>query len=113
MAVANAIFALYGRLKMKVGDEEEPAQAVKAYCDACCRTAAADGHELQLAVLQATWGLGSIHDGESYHIRLCEECFFRVLGDLRFQRAIQEPFDEPAEVLRTFGRVMDKEVRDN
>ncbi|WP_156958060.1 hypothetical protein [Pseudomonas knackmussii] len=93
---------------MIVGDEEEPAQAVKAYCDACCRTTADGGQELQLAVLQATWRLGAIHEGERYHIRLCEECFFRVLGDLRFQRAIQEPFDEPAEILRTFGRVIDK-----
>lgn len=93
---------------MTVGDEEKPAQAVRACCDACCRIAAADGQELQLAVLQASWGLGSIHDGESYHIRLCEECFFRVLGDLRFQRAIQAPFDEPIEFLRTFGRVLDK-----
>lgn len=98
---------------MILDDKETPARAVKACCDACCKTAGAEGHELQLAVLQATWGVGSNHDGENYHIRLCEECFFRVLGDLRFQRAIQTPFDEPIKGLSTFGRVMDKGWRDN
>lgn len=90
---------------MKPADENNSVSTAKICCYACCRTVDADGRELEVGSLSASWGKNSTHDGESYNLSLCEECFFRVLGDLRFQRAIQMHVDDDEDNLNAFDRV--------
>lgn len=51
----------------------------KVYCDLCgdCTTNKNFGSEY--AVLEASWGYLSKHDGNKYEIHLCEKCFFLTL----------------------------------
>lgn len=84
---------------MTIIDEENQVSTARNSCYACCRTVGTDGHQLELCSLSATWGKNSIHNGAIYNLSLCEECLFRVLGDLRFQRAIQMHADDPEDDL--------------
>ena len=89
---------------MKPIEENNSAATTKVSCYACCRTVDADGREMEFGSLIASWGRSSTHEGESYDLSLCDECFFRVLGDLRLQRAIQMNIDSDENYLNAFDR---------
>ncbi len=63
------------------------------------------GYGLQFGTLRASWGDGSIHDGERYEIHLCEPCFFRTLLGLRRERMVNFMFSDEDQDLSDFGRV--------
>lgn len=57
-------------------------------CDACGESVVPDFHKAQqvklesfneFGVLQASFGYGSSHDGESFHFDLCETCFAKLV----------------------------------
>lgn len=53
-------------------------------CDMCggsCKTPE-DGY-VNSANLSANWGYGSLQDGKSYNIDLCEKCFNKTIAALR------------------------------
>jgi len=75
-------------------------------CDVCGGNTRVPGYGQQCGTLQARWGYGSAHDGERYHVHLCETCFFQALANFRQERRINKMFDEeqPADDAG-FGRV--------
>lgn len=50
--------------------------------------------QLSYGLLSANWGNGSKHNGESYELHLCEECFFYVVGTLKREHLIKNMFNE-------------------
>lgn len=57
-------------------------------CDVCGESTSDNGrYGPQFGVLQASWGYGSAHDGESYQVHLCEGCFFTALATLKEQHS--------------------------
>jgi len=85
----------------------DPTQSsADVFCDVCGGATRIPGYGQQFGTLQATWGYGATHDGECYHVRLCEACFFQALAGLRQERRITRLFDEaPAADDPEFGRV--------
>jgi hypothetical protein len=62
-------------------------------CAVCASsTSVALGYGQQYGTLAARWGYGAQHDGERYHVVLCETCFFQVLAFLRQERRINNLF---------------------
>ncbi|MBL0655700.1 hypothetical protein JD524_13870 [Aeromonas caviae] len=81
-------------------------QVVDVRCDVCGESSK-KAEQMNYATLSANWGYGSRHDGERYHVDLCESCFFEALANLRQSyRQINMFADdyEPVDPER-FGRV--------
>jgi len=66
-------------------------------CDACGGSVVPDIHKTyrdnlndfsELGVLQASYGYGSSHDGDSFHFDLCEACFGELVDRIRELRAL-------------------------
>ncbi|PSJ37798.1 hypothetical protein [Zobellella taiwanensis] len=76
-------------------------------CDVCGESTSLNGqHSAQFGMLQADWGFGSPHDGESYQVHLCEGCFFATLAYLKEQRRGNKMFSEKCvEQERKFGLI--------
>lgn len=56
-------------------------------CDICGgSTTIKDDYPPEFATLKAAWGYPSKHDGESYELDFCEDCFFQTLANLKEQR---------------------------
>jgi hypothetical protein len=73
----------------------QPAEVVAdVTCDVCGQSTRVEGYGLQYGTLQAHWGYGARHDGESYEVHLCETCFFGVLSHLRHERRVNALFDD-------------------
>ncbi|TCM59174.1 hypothetical protein EC844_1493 [Acinetobacter calcoaceticus] len=62
---------------------------VNPICDVCDRKIQNNSGRLN-----ASWGIGSQHDGEQYDVQLCETCFFSALVHLRNEKKIYHIFDE-------------------
>lgn len=76
------------------------------HCDVCGEPTRVAGYGQQYGTLEAHWGYGSNHDGDHYHVRLCEQCFFATLAYIRQERRISRLFDDDApEDDASFGRV--------
>lgn len=61
-------------------------------CDACGTTVVPDVQKTyrenlndfdEFGVLQAAYGYGSSHDGDSFHFDLCEKCFGELIDRIR------------------------------
>lgn len=75
-------------------------------CDVCGESTSENGHHSpQFGMLQADWGYGSAHDGESYQVHLCEACFFAALAALKEQRRGNKMFSEDSGDEGEFGLV--------
>lgn len=62
---------------------------IDVYCDVCgnsCKNLVNGLEEIEFASVTAKWGYTTSHDGQSYHIHLCESCFFQSLANLREAR---------------------------
>ncbi|HAB86523.1 MAG TPA: hypothetical protein DCF77_15460 [Pseudomonas sp.] len=90
---------------MKIVALETVAMVSDVLCDVCSESTRVEGYGTQLGVLRASWGYGSSHDGESYEVHLCENCFFRTLSGLRRERMVNDLFNDEADDLSSFGRV--------
>ncbi|WP_336758561.1 type II toxin-antitoxin system HicB family antitoxin [Aeromonas hydrophila] len=56
-------------------------------CDICGgSTTIKDDYPPEFATLKAAWGYPSKHDGKSYELDFCEDCFFQTLANLKEQR---------------------------
>jgi hypothetical protein len=90
---------------MKVTSKQLVDVVTDVLCDVCGESTSQDGkHSPQFGLLQANWGYGSLHDGESYQIHLCEGCFFSTLAYLKEQKRTDYMFSEKsAEQEREFG----------
>ncbi|MCT7655007.1 hypothetical protein MBH78_10465 [Oceanimonas sp. NS1] len=72
---------------MKVTSKQLVDVVTDVLCDVCGESTSQDGqHSPQFGMLQADWGYGSPHDGESYQVHLCEGCFFATLASLKEQK---------------------------
>lgn len=75
-------------------------------CDVCRQSARVKDYGPQFGTLQAQWGVGSMHDGKRYEVRLCEHCFFRTLSTLSRERMVNTMFVEfPDAEREEFGLV--------
>ncbi|WP_299179299.1 hypothetical protein [uncultured Neptuniibacter sp.] len=66
-------------------------------CDLCgdsCKQETGVTQSLEFGTLNANWGYASKHDGESYNIHFCEDCFFQTLANLREARRGIRMFDQ-------------------
>ncbi|MDV2858232.1 hypothetical protein [Oceanimonas sp. CAM02] len=92
---------------MKVTSKQLVDVVTDVLCDVCGESTSQDGqHSPQFGLLQADWGYGSTHDGESYQVHLCEGCFFTTLASLKEQRRGNTIFSEKgAELEEEFGLI--------
>lgn len=83
----------------------EPRQtAFDIRCAVCAsNTCVAPGYGHQYGTLEARWGYGAQHDGERYHVVLCESCFFKALAFLRQERRVNNLFADMGD--EVFGRI--------
>lgn len=80
---------------MKVTSKQLVDVVTDVLCDVCGKsTSLSDQHSPQFGMLQADWGYGSSHDGESYQVHLCEGCFFTTLAYLKEQRRGNKMFSK-------------------
>ncbi len=80
---------------------DQPAEtSLDVACDVCRQSTCVEGYGPQFGILQAQWGLGSMHDGKRYEVRLCEPCFFRTLSALSRERMVNTMFDEFPDIER-------------
>lgn len=79
----------------------DPTQSsADVFCDVCGGATRTPGYGQQFGTLQARWGYGSAHDGERYHVRLCEACFFR------HWRACAKSGESPAYLMKRQRRMI-------
>ena len=91
---------------MKVTSKQLVDVVTDVLCDVCGESTSQNGqHSPQFGLLQADWGYGSPHDGESYQVHLCEGCFFATLAFLKEQRRGNTIFSESIEQEREFGLI--------
>lgn len=91
---------------MKVTSKQLVDVVTDVLCDVCGESTSQNGqHSPQFGLLQADWGYGSPHDGESYQVHLCEGCFFATLAFLKEQRRGNTIFLESIEQEREFGLI--------
>ncbi len=92
---------------MKVTSKQLVDVVTDVLCDVCGESTSRSGqHSPQFGTLQAGWGYGASHDGESYQVHLCEGCFFSTLAYLKEQRRGNKMFSEKsAEQERKFGLI--------
>jgi len=88
---------------VEIATESEP---IIRTCDVCGESTRVGGEASQHGTLQADWGAGSSHEGESYLIRLCEHCFFRTLAGLKRDRMVNHLFNANDTDSLDFGRVL-------
>ena len=55
-------------------------------CDCCGQSSTTMNIGPSWAELCATWGYGSIHDGDQYDIDICENCFLEILNFIKAKR---------------------------
>lgn len=94
---------------MKVITAEQTESVCDVVCDVCC-AAMREGSGLQFGTLRASWGAGSVHDGERYEVHLCEPCFFRGLAGLKRDRMVNTMFSSGDEDLSNFGLVAREDI---
>lgn len=92
---------------MKVTSKQLVYVVTDVLCDVCGESTSQNGqHSPQFGMLQAEWGYGSPHDGESYQVHLCEGCFFSTLAYLKEQRRVDQIFsDKSVEKEQKFGLI--------
>jgi hypothetical protein len=90
---------------VKVTAAEQIESVSDVLCDVCGATTRIEGHGLQFGALRASWGFGSVHDGERYEVHLCEPCFFMALAGLKRDRMVNTMFSASDEDLSNFGLV--------
>ena len=60
--------------------ESQPVQVmIDVVCDICGVSTKSQAGPCHYGTLGAEFGFGSMHDGESYEVDLCENCFFDAL----------------------------------
>jgi len=79
-------------MELKLFTEQTASVVEDIKCDVCGASTLSEGGEINAVSLQAAWGYGSKHDGDSYEIDLCEGCFFGTLSYLRRERQSQRLF---------------------
>ncbi|MCC4266138.1 hypothetical protein LL240_17020 [Oceanimonas baumannii] len=92
---------------MKITSKQLIDVVTDVLCDVCGESTSQNGqHSPQFGMLQADWGYGSPHDGESYQVHLCESCFFSSLAYLKEQRRGNRMFSKKSvEQKREFGLI--------
>lgn len=90
---------------MKILAIEQAESVSDVLCDVCGDSTRVNGYGLQYGTLCASWGYGSIHDGERYEIHLCEPCFFRTVSGLKRDRMVNFMFSDEQQDPSDFGRV--------
>lgn len=92
---------------MKVMTKIEVEIVADVRCDICDDSTSHNGHHSpQFGTLQAQWGYGAHHDGETFEVHLCESCFFKALANLQEQRRGEMMFSEQGyEPNPDFGRI--------
>jgi hypothetical protein len=56
-------------------------------CDACgASTTNPHSERPDFATLEASWGYGSINDGMTFDIQVCENCFLSVIDFIKSER---------------------------
>ena len=90
---------------MKITATEQTESISDVLCDVCGDSTRVEGYGLQFGTLRASWGYGSVRDGERYEVHLCEACFFRTLLGLRRERMVNFMFSDEGQDLNDFGRV--------
>jgi hypothetical protein len=92
---------------MKVTVAKKPEFASDVLCDVCGDSTRVEGYGMQFGTLCASWGYGSVHDGERYKVHLCEPCFFTTISGLRRERMVNVMFSDQDQNqdLTNFGRI--------
>lgn len=90
---------------VRIRESRQVDVVVDVCCDICGQSTRTESGP-QFGELSAAWGYGSPHDGERYHVDLCEQCFFGALSSMSRERMVhglcsdEEPYDRAQ-----FGRV--------
>ena len=75
-------------------------------CDVCRCTTRLDTGENQFGTLQASWGRGTVHDGDRYELHLCEDCFLKTVAYVKQERRIQNLLSDDVDLTEfDFGLV--------
>lgn len=82
---------------MKLYEETTVKVVSDVKCDVCGASTLAEHGVINAGSLQANWGFGSKHDGDRYHIDLCEVCFFDTLSYLKRERQSPRVFRDEAQ----------------
>src|SRR5690606_6978757 len=93
LSQSSSIDLLRG-VSMKILEDQIVKGVTDVRCDVCGESTAGLHGGFEYGTLQAHWGYGSKHDGERYHVDLCEACFFGVLSGLKRNRLINTMFSE-------------------
>ncbi len=93
---------------MKVTQPGQLDVVIDLVCDVCGMSARNSEGELQYGTMQASWGKGSVHCGETYELHLCENCFIVQVAEMKRKRWLAVMFDEEGDAIlgdEAYGRV--------
>ena len=93
---------------MKLTQSGQLDVVIDMVCDICGMSPRDDDGELQYGTMQASWGKGSMHCGETYELHLCENCFFAQVAEMKRKRWLAVMFDEEGDAILVddaYGRV--------
>lgn len=86
---------------MKLYEKQLISTVVDRVCDVCGNSVMIDinGQKYEeVGELKADWGYGSMDDGTSYHLDLCENCFRFAVSTLKELRRSNVMFDKDLEL---------------